>query len=75
MTVQTSIPAIPVSASPAIGASYFLDDSPIPQGGHLPRSRPQHGRVFYISALFGARPSAPSLLRQTNQLLTSLTVT
>jgi hypothetical protein len=34
-----------------------------------------HGRIFVIGALFGDRPPAPSLLRQTNQLLASLTVT
>jgi hypothetical protein len=34
-----------------------------------------HGRIFVISARFGTRPPAPSLLRQANQLLASLTVT
>ena len=34
-----------------------------------------HGSILYIEALFSARPPAASLLRQTNQLLASLTVT
>jgi hypothetical protein len=35
----------------------------------------KHGSILSIDALFGARPPAPSLLRQTNQLLASLIVT
>jgi hypothetical protein len=42
--------------------------------GREGRPRARHNPLS-ISALFGARPPAPSLLRQTNQLLTSLTVT
>jgi hypothetical protein len=37
--------------------------------------RPHPRQHLYIEALFGARPPAASLLRQTNQLLASLTVT
>jgi hypothetical protein len=76
VTVSEGGPAIPVSASPAIGASDFLRDGRVPVGRALAeKAVRRHGRTFYISALFGARPPAPSLLRQTNQLLASLTVT
>ena len=76
VTVEAGIPATRGSASPRIGASDFLDDGRVPQGRALAiKAVRQHGRIFYISALFGARPPAPSLLRQTNQLLASLTVT
>jgi hypothetical protein len=76
VTLAASGPAIAVSASPAIGASDFLDDGRVPVGRALAeRAVRKHGRIFYISALFGARPPAASLLRQTNQLLASLTVT
>jgi hypothetical protein len=69
-------PAIPVSPSPMIGASDFLHDGRVPVGQALAEKAVRtHGRIFYISALFGARPPAPSLLRQANQLLASLTVT
>ena len=76
VTVQAGVPAIPVSASPTIGASDFRHDGRVPVGRALAeKAVRRHGRIFYISALFGARPPAPSLLRQTNQLLASLTVT
>jgi hypothetical protein len=75
LTVQAGIPAIPVSASPRIGASDFHHDGRVPEGRALAeKAVRRHGRVFYVSALFGARPPAPSLLQQTNQLLASLTV-
>ena len=76
VTVSEGGPAIPVSASPAIGASDFLRDGRVPVGRALAeKAVRRHGRIFFISALFGARPPALSLLRQTNQLLASLTVT
>jgi hypothetical protein len=69
-------PATPVSASPVIGASDFLHDGRVPVGRALAvRAVGKHGSILSISAEFGARPPAPSLLRQTNQLLASLTVT
>jgi hypothetical protein len=69
-------PAISISASPTIGASDFRHDRRVPVGRPLAMKAVRtHGRIFFISALFGARPPAPSLLRQANQLLTSLTVT
>jgi hypothetical protein len=68
-------PGIPVSASPAIGVSDFLHDGRVPVGRALAvKAVRTHGSILSISALFGARPPAPSLLRQTNQLLASLTV-
>jgi hypothetical protein len=76
VTVEPGVPATPVSASPTIGAADFHHDGRVPLGRALAeKAIRRHGRVFYISALFGARPPAPSLLRQTNQLLASLTVT
>jgi hypothetical protein len=69
-------PAIPVSASPVIGASDFLHGGRVPVGRALAaKAVRKHGSILYISAEFGARPPAPSLLRQTNHLLASLTVT
>jgi hypothetical protein len=69
-------PATRVSASPAIGASDFLHDGRVPAGQALAeKAVRKRGSILHISALFGARPPAPSLLRQTNQLLASLTVT
>jgi hypothetical protein len=69
-------PATPVSASPAIGASDFLHDGRVPVGRALAvKAVGKHGSILSISAEFGARPPAPSLLRQTNHLLASLTVT
>jgi hypothetical protein len=69
-------PAIPISASPTIGASDFRHDGWAQVGRPLAMKTVRaHGRIFFISALFGDRPPAPSLLRQTNQLLASLTVT
>jgi hypothetical protein len=69
-------PAIPLSASPTIGASDFRHDGWAQVGRPLAmKTIRTHGRIFVISALFGARPPPPSLLRQTNQLLASLTVT
>jgi hypothetical protein len=68
-------PAISISASPTIGASDFRHDRRVPVGRPLAMKAVRtHGRIFFISALFGARPPPPSLLRQTNQLLASLTV-
>jgi hypothetical protein len=69
-------PAISISASPTIGASDFRHDRRVPVGRPLAmKVVRRHGRIFFISARFGARPPAPSLLRQANQLLASLTVT
>lgn len=69
-------PAPPVSASPVIGASDFLHGGRVPVGrAFAVKSVRTHGSILYIEALFGARPPAASLLRQTNQLLASLTVT
>jgi hypothetical protein len=69
-------PATPVSPSPAIGASDFLHGGRVPVGRALAvKAVRRHGSILHISALFGARPPPSSLLRQTNQLLTSLTVT
>jgi hypothetical protein len=69
-------PGIPVSASPAIGASDFLHDGRVPVSRALAvKAVRAHGSILSISAEFGARPPAPSLLRQTNHLLASLTVT
>jgi hypothetical protein len=69
-------PAIPLSASPTIGASDFRHDGWAQVGRPLAmKTIRTHGRIFVISALFGGRPPPPSLLRQTNQLLASLTVT
>jgi hypothetical protein len=69
-------PAAPISASPAIGASDFLHDGRVPGGQALAmKVVRRQGRIVYIEALFGARPPARSLLRQTNDLLASLTVT
>ena len=69
-------PTPPVSASPVIGASDFLHGGRVPVGrAFAVKSVRTHGSILYIEALFGARPPAASLLRQTNQLLASLTVT
>jgi hypothetical protein len=69
-------PAPSVSASPVIGASDFLHGGQVPVGrAFAVKAVRTHGSILYIEALFGARPSAASLLRQTNQLLASLTVT
>jgi hypothetical protein len=69
-------PGVPVSASPAIGASDILQGSRVPAGQALAeKAVRKHDTILHISALFGARSPAPSLLRQTNQLLASLTVT
>ena len=66
-------PGTPVSASPTIGASDLLHGGRVPVGQALAeKAVRQHGRILHISALFGARSPAPSLLRQTNQLLVSL---
>ena len=68
-------PATPVSASPTIGASDFLHDGRVPVGRALAEKAVRtHGSILSISAEFGGRPPAPSLLRQTNHLLASLTV-
>ena len=75
VTVEAGVPATRASASPRIGASDFHHDGRVPEGRALAvKAVRKHGRIFYISALFGARPPAPSLLRQANQLLASLTV-
>jgi hypothetical protein len=69
-------PGIPISASPAIAASDLLHDGRVPVGRALAvKAVRAHGSILSISAEFGARPPAPSLLRQTNHLLASLTVT
>jgi hypothetical protein len=69
-------PGTPVSASPVIGASDFLHGGRVPVGqARAVKAVRKHGSILYIEALFGARPPAPSLLRQTNQLLTSLAET
>jgi hypothetical protein len=69
-------PAPPVSASPLIGVSDFRRGGQVPVGrAFAVKSVRTHGSILYIEALFGARPPAASLLRQTNQLLASLTVT
>jgi hypothetical protein len=69
-------PGTRVSASPAIGASDLVHGGRVPRGqAFAVKAVRRHGRILHISALFGARPPAPSLLRQTNQLLASLTVT
>jgi hypothetical protein len=69
-------PGTRVSASPAIAASDFLHGGRVPVGRALAEKVVhKHSRILHISALFGARPPAPSLLRQANQLLASLTVT
>jgi hypothetical protein len=69
-------PGTHVSASPAIGASDFVHGGRVPRGqAFAEKAVRKHDRILHISALFGARPPAPSLLRQTNQLLASLTVT
>jgi hypothetical protein len=68
--------ATPVSASPIIGPSDFLHGGRVPVGRALAiKAVRKHGRILYIEVLFGARPPAASLLRQTNQLLASLTMT
>jgi hypothetical protein len=69
-------PGTRVSASPTIGASDFVHGGRVPRGqAFAEKAVRKHGRILHISALFGARPPAPSLLRQTSQLLASLTVT
>jgi hypothetical protein len=69
-------PGTPVSASPAIGASDFVHGGRVPAGqARALTAVRKHGEILYIEALFGARPPAPSLLRQTNQLLASLAET
>jgi hypothetical protein len=69
-------PATSVSASPAMAASDFLHDARVPVGRALGvKAVGKHGSILSISAEFGARPPAPSLLRETNHLLASLTVT
>lgn len=76
VTVEAGVPATRAAASPRIGASDFHHDGRVPKGRALAeKAVRRHGRIFHISALFGARPPAPSLLRQANQLLASLTVT
>jgi hypothetical protein len=79
VTVSTGTGCCPgthVSASSAIGASDFVHDGRVPRGKALAeKAVRKHSTILHISALFGARPPAPSLLRQTNQLLASLTVT
>jgi hypothetical protein len=68
-------PATRVSASPVIGASDFRHGR-VPVGRAVAvKAVRTHGSILYIEALFGARPPAASLLRQTNQLLASLAVT
>jgi hypothetical protein len=68
-------PGTPVSASTAIGASDFLHGGRVPAGQALAeKAVRRHGSTLHISALFGAQSPAPSLLRQTNQLLASMTV-
>ena len=65
-----------MSASSVIGASDFLHGGRVPVGrAFAVKAVRTHGSILYIEALFGARPPASSLLRQTNQLLASLTVT
>lgn len=69
-------PATRVSASPVIGASDFRHGGRVPVGRAVAvKAVRTHGSILYIEALFGARPPAASLLRQTNQLLASLAVT
>ena len=69
-------PAPPVSASPVIGASDFRHGGQVPAGrAFAVKAVRTHASILSIEALFGARPPAASLLRQTNQLLTSLRVT
>ena len=68
-------PARRVSASPVIGASDFRHHGRVPVGrAFAVKAVRTHGSILYIEALFGARPPAASLLRQTNQLLASLAV-
>jgi hypothetical protein len=70
------LPGHPSSASPIIGASDFVHGGRVPRGqAFAEKAVRKLGRMLHISALFGARPPTPSLLRQTNQLLASLTVT
>ena len=65
-----------MSASPVIGASDFRRGGGVAVGrAFAVKVVRTHGSILYIEALFGARPPAASLLRQTNQLLASLTVT
>jgi hypothetical protein len=69
-------PGTPVSASPVIGASDFVHGGRVPAGqAFAVKAVRKQGSILSIEALFGARPPAASLLRQTNQLLASLTVT
>jgi hypothetical protein len=68
--------SIAVSAFPTIGESDFLHDGRVPVGYALARKRVhKDGRILSIEVLFGSGPPAPPLLRRTNRLLTSLTVT
>jgi hypothetical protein len=68
-------PGTRVSASRAIGASDFVHGGRVPRGkAFAEKAVRKHGTILQISALFGAGPPAPSLLRQTNELLASLTV-
>jgi hypothetical protein len=76
VTLSMRGPASPVAASPIIGPSDFLHGGRVPVGRALAiKAVRKHGRILYIEVLFGARPPAASLLRQTNQLLASLTMT
>jgi hypothetical protein len=62
-----------VSTSPTIGASHFLHDGRVPVGRALARTAVrQGGMVLSIEALFGSRHPPRSLIRQTNEVLTSL---
>jgi hypothetical protein len=64
-----------ISAFPTIGESDFLHDGRVPAGRAFARKRVQKdGRILSVEVLFGIGPPVPSLLRQTNLLLTSLTV-
>jgi hypothetical protein len=64
-----------ISAFPTIGESDLLHDGRVPAGRAFARKRVQKdGRILSVEVLFGIGPPVPSLLRQTNLLLTSLTV-
>jgi hypothetical protein len=77
VTVQALAgPAVAGSAAPRIGASDFVQGGRVPLGRALAaKAIRKHGRSFHVSALFGARPPARSLLGPVNRLLASLTVT
>ena len=70
------LPGHPGVGIPVIGASDFVHGGRVPAGqAFAVKAVRTQGSILSIEALFGARPPAASLLRQTNQLLASLTVT